>query len=435
MNYPLSKLANNEMLDFSMYTIENRAIPDIIDGLKPVQRFYLYSSIKNSPKDFKKVSAVAGVVSDYGYAHGEASAAGTGQLMAAEWNNNVCLIEGRGSFGTRMVPEAGAPRYVYTRLHANFNKYIKDLELSPVHPDPEHQPPSCYIPVIPLVLANGTKGIATGFATNILPRSIKDLTNACKEYITTGNIKKRLPISYPQFNGTVEHVQDSKYMIRGVFSKPSSTKLIITEVPYGVSRVQYVEVLNKLEDDGDIVSYEDRCSSDGFNFEVTLKRASSAKWNDEKIYSKFKLEKSVSENITVMDINRELKEFDDERDLIKEFVDYRLEVTLAQRIDNKKTLLLAKGLWLIAKRDFVRAVLDEKIVFKNKKKADVIKQILDVVNTDQEGAEKLLQMNIVSLTDEMVKQLEKEIKDVVAERKFWEKETPTSQFLSDLDSL
>ena len=68
-DYPISYVAKNEWLSFAMYTVESRAIPNMIDGLKPVQRFYLYSSILNSKRDFKKVSAVAGIISDYGYNH------------------------------------------------------------------------------------------------------------------------------------------------------------------------------------------------------------------------------------------------------------------------------------------------------------------------------------------------------------------------------
>lgn len=82
-NYPISAVAKNEWLSFAKYTVEARAIPNMIDGMKPVQRFYLYSSILNSKRDFKKVSAVSGIISDYGYNHGEGSAAGSGQLMAA----------------------------------------------------------------------------------------------------------------------------------------------------------------------------------------------------------------------------------------------------------------------------------------------------------------------------------------------------------------
>ena len=236
-DYPISKVARNEWLDFAMYTVESRAIPNMIDGLKPVQRFYLYSSLLNSKRDFKKVSAVAGIISDYGYNHGETSAAGAGQLMAASWNNNVCLVEGRGSFGTRLVQQAGAARYVYTRVHKNFEKYIKDIELSPVHADPEHEPPSFYLPVLPLVLANGAKGIATGFATSILPRSTKHLAKAVKEYLEKGSIARKLPITFPDFSGKVEYDKENdKYQVIGSFERKSKTVMVITEVPYGYDR-------------------------------------------------------------------------------------------------------------------------------------------------------------------------------------------------------
>jgi len=291
--YSLTDIANNEMKDFAKYTIENRAIPSAVDGLKPVQRFYLYSSIVNSSKEFKKVSAISGIISDYGYNHGETSAAGAGQLMAANWNNNICLIEGRGSFGTRQIQAAGAARYVYTRLHANFNKYIKDIDLSPEHEDPEHLPPQYYLPVIPLVLTNGIKGIATGFATNILPRSEKDIIKACKEYISKGKITNRLPITFPDFEGATSYDPISdRFLSYGIFKRPSSTKLIITEIPYGYDRETYIKILDKIEDDGNIVRYSDQCSTHGFQFEIHLSnKVAKTLDTDAKIQKMFKLEK------------------------------------------------------------------------------------------------------------------------------------------------
>lgn len=435
--YPISLVAKNEWLSFAKYTVEARAIPNMIDGMKPVQRFYLYSSILNSKRDFKKVSAVSGIISDYGYNHGESSAAGSGQLMAATWNNNICLVEGRGSFGTRLIQEAGAPRYVYTRLHENFNKYIKDIDLSPVHEDPEHEPPAFYLPVIPLVLINGTKGIATGFATNILPHDPKSIKSACLEYINTGDIKNRIGLKFPEFNGTVEKDKEepNKYTVNGVYEKRGKTQLIITEVPYGFDRESYVKVLDGLEEDGDIVSYEDQCDKTGFKFEVKLKQNTSAIWNKSKIINKFKLSKPMTQNLTVIDQNGKLREYEDARQLVKDFCDYRSGI-LQQRIDLRTREEQERCRWLNVKMQFIQAVLDSKIEFKNKKKKDVTQQIYEETHAlNETDIDKLLRINILSLTDEMVKDLAKESKEAQKNLKFWSKEIPKNQFIKDLEEI
>lgn len=433
-NYNISDVAKNEWREFAMYTIESRAIPSMIDGLKPSQRFYLYSSLKNSAKEFRKVSAVAGVVSDYGYNHGETSVASTGQLMAAEWNNNLCLVEGRGSFGTRLIQEAGAPRYVYTRVHKNFYDYVRDLNLSPVHPDPEHEPPRFYIPVIPLVLVNGAKGIATGFATNILPRSISDVKAACEEYLRTGSIKSKIPVSFPHFTGTTDYDADKdRFMCNGVFRRIGKTKLIITDVPYGYDRESYVKVLDSLEESGVIVSYEDNCSSKGFEFDIKLKQQVGS-WKTDKLIKEFKLTKAHSENITVIDENGNLKEYDDERKLIKDFCDYRLSV-LQERINLNIKDLTEEMRWLTVKSEFIAAVLDDKIVFKNKKKSDIEKLIPQYTSALQEDYDRLFRLNILSLTKEQVTELNNQIKNIKTNIQYWNKTTPTDQFINDLGEI
>jgi DNA gyrase/topoisomerase IV subunit A len=434
--YPVSKIADNEWKEFAMYTVESRAIPNMIDGMKPVNRFYLYSSIVNSKTEFKKVSAVAGVVSQFGYNHGETSASGAGQLMAAEWNNNICLVEGRGSFGTRLIPAAAAPRYTYTRLHKNFTKYIKDIDIAPAHSDPEHEPPSFYIPVIPLVLVNGTKGIATGFATNILPRDPEDVARACKEYLSKGKIAKKLKIKFPKFNGTVEfNIEESKFYCNGVYEKKSKTVLDITEVPYGIDREAYVTILDKLEESGEIVGYDDLCDKDGFHFEIKLKQATSAIWSDEKIKKEFKLSKALPENLTVIDQNGKLREYTDERDLIKDFCDYRLGM-LQKRIDLRISEFAEEVRWLDVKMQFIQAVIDNKIIFKNKKKSEVSAQIYQNTSArDDDDIERLLRINIMSLTDEMVKALKADQDTANSELAFWKTTNPNDQFLIDLNEI
>lgn len=434
-DYPISHVAKNEWLSFAMYTVESRAIPNMIDGLKPVQRFYLYSSLLNSKRDFKKVSAVAGIISDYGYNHGEASAAGAGQLMAATWNNNVCLVEGRGSFGTRLVQEPGAARYVYTRVHNNFEKYIKDMDLSPVHDDPEHEPPSYYLPVIPLVLANGTKGIATGFATNILPRCPNDLSRAVREYLLSGTITKRLPVTFPEFNGAVTYdIENKRFIVNGTFERNSKTVLTITEVPYGYDRESYVKVLNKLEDDNDIVSYEDKCDKQGFKFEIKLKLASANAWTDERIIRKFKLTKPLSENLTVIDQHGKLREYDDERDLIKDFCEFRMSV-LQKRIELRLIEAAEEIRWLKIKMEFIQAILNDKIIFKDRKKKDVGNQILENTSATNDDIDRLLRINIMSLTNEMVRDLSKDIVKAEKDVRYWTATTPKKQFMLDLEEI
>lgn len=435
-SYTVSDIAKNEWKEFAMYTVESRAIPNMIDGMKPVQRFYLYSSIVNSKTEFKKVSAVAGVVSQFGYNHGETSASGAGQLMAAEWNNNICLVEGRGSFGTRLIPAAAAPRYTYTRLHKNFAKYIQDIDIAPAHDDPEHEPPAFYVPVIPLVLSNGAKGIATGFATTILPRDPDDIIRACKEYVVKGAVGKKLKIKFPKFKGNVFfNAEDGKYYCDGVFEKKGKTVLEITEIPYGMDRETYVTVLDKLEETGEIVGYDDLCDKDGFHFEVKLKIATSSKWDDDKIKKQFKLSKALSENLTVIDQNGKLREYDDERILVKDFCEYRNTI-LEKRISKRVEEYTEESRWLNVKMQFIQAVIDNMIVFKNKKKAEVAVQIYsNTTARDDDDIDRLLRINIMSLTDEMVKQLQGEIDQANTQLKFWNGTTVKEQFLYDLGEI
>ena len=435
----LSRVAKESWKPFALYTIENRAIPSMIDGLKSSQRFYLYSSIVNTPRDFERVSAVAGVVSRYGYNHGEGACGGAGQLMAADWNNNVMLIEPRGAFGTRLVQKPGAQRYTYTRVHKNFQKYVKDLDLAPVHEDPAHSPPMFYIPVIPLVLANGVNGVATGFATSILPRSAKDIAAACEEFIRTGDIKNRLPITFPQFLGTVTQEEDmNRWICQGVISRPTKTKLIIEEVPYGFDRENYVKVLDELEEKGMIIDWVDQCSKTGFQFEVKLKQ-DTAKLTDEKLMQLFKLVKPFSENLTVLDQHGKLKIYNDERDLIKDFVRYRMTI-LTKRIEREIDRINLDIRWAMVRKVFIKAIaVDESIEIRKRKKAELIEDIrklsVDGVAITEEEAERLLRLQLASLTEEDIADLSAQIDALCLDLDRWKTTTDKKQFLQDLKDL
>ena len=432
-DYTLTDVAQNELLDYAKYTITNRALPHMIDSLKPSQRFFLYSCLKNARRDYKKVSALAGIVSEYGYNHGETSVAGTGQLMAAEWANNVCLVDGRGSFGTRQVQEAGAARYVFAKTSDNFDKYFKDMDLCPEHDDPEHDPPAHYLPVLPLVLVNGSKGIATGFATNILPRSVDQVTQVITDLLKTGKTNVELDVCFPDFTGTTRYdPKDERHICEGIWAL-NGRVLMISEIPYGFDREGYLKVLDDLESGGFIANYDDQTSDGGFKFEVKL-RMQAAKWTDKEIVRRFKLAKPYTENLTVIGPNDELKEYNDPIDLIKDFVDYRLSVLakrIALRIRENDELLR----WLMVKMEFIEAVLDDKIVFKGKGRVEVEEQISENTTALDTDMKRLLALNILSLTQEMVDELLEEIEEVEKELEYWKATTPKDQFLEDIKAL
>jgi len=288
---------------------------------------------------------------------------------------------------------------------------------------------------VPLVLANGTKGIATGFATNILPRSLESIIDACREYLTKGRIAKRLDVSFPDFAGTTTYDAGiDRYVCDGVYHKPSSTRMVITEIPYGFDRESYIKILDKLEDENEIYSYDDQCSMQGFQFDIKLKQNTSAKWKHDKIMKHFKLTKNHSENLTVIDHNSKLREYTDERELIVDFCKFRLAI-LQDRINARVAEFTELDRWLKVKVEFINAVLDDKIKFKGKKKADVAKQILAETSALDTDTDRLLRLNIMTLTKEQVDELQAQLKENKKVLQYWNTTTPNNQFTEDLDQL
>lgn len=431
----LKSIIDNEALAFAMYTVENRAIPHLIDGLKPVQRFFLYSTLMNARTAYTKVAAIAGRVSELGYHHGEGSAADSGQLMANTWNNNLPIIQGRGNFGSRMVHSMGAPRYTFCKLHDNFFDVFKDTDLAPEHVDKEHLPPAFYLPTIPFILLNGVKGIATGFATDILPHCPEDVVRCVKEYLATGDIKKEPKIKFPEFHGKI--IYGDKMFIEGTYTFNGKTKLEITEIPYKYDRETYVAILDALEDAGTIVRYDDKCGKDNFNFEVTLKRdffTGQKESEYHEIFMKtFKLRQGISQNITCIDENRKLRYYEKASRLIKDFVDYRMKFT-QKRIDSKIPVLERKFALAEAKTVFIEKVIDEVIVLRGKTRAAAIKEI----ETHPElmmFSEELISMNIYHMTKDEIAKLKKQAKEIKQELQYWKKTSSQVEYLKDLESL
>lgn len=396
----VTELIDGQYKDYSKYVLYSRAIPHMIDGLKPSQRKILYTALKTANTSRIKTASLSGnTISQANYHHGDASLNDAITKMVQLHSNNIPLLEGEGSFGSRLVPDAAAPRYTYVKMSQNFEKYFADTMVADKSIDPEDPEPAFYLPIIPWVLVNGVKGIAVGFATDIQPRNPKEIAKLCQAYLKGKNIDKETLLPYyPEFEGKIYEELDSVYC-EGNFTLTGQTKLEITEVPVGFTRESYVQVLDKLEETGKIVSYTDKCDKTGFKFDVTLKRGK--KMKDHQIVRLFKLKKKINENITVIDHEGKLKVYDSPIDIIKEFCDYRLG-----KYEERYEYLIEEGLSALdiikAKVKFIELIIQGTLDFKNKNRKTIKKELTTTFKSDI--IEILIKMPIYSLCqDEMNK--------------------------------
>ena len=422
MKRSFTEILNKEALDYAKYTIASRAFPSIMDGLKPSQRFFLYSAIKTASKEFKKVAAIGGVVSDYGYNHGEVSVVDAGAKMANTWSNNHPILTGRGNFGSRMVQDAAASRYIFCKVDSNFDKLFKDNDILPVHPDASHIPPRFYLPIVPTVLLNGVDGIATGYSTAILPHSLESVVECVKQVLKDGCCDEPL-VKFPEFNGKI--VFGEEQYIQGTFERVGKS-ILITEIPVRYDREKYVTILDKLEESGEVTSYDDECGENNFQFKVNIKR--SLELTDDQIIKMFKLRQNISQNINVIDCDGNLKHYDKASDLIVDFVTARTRF-IETRIEKRIADTLEKSLIALERVAFIKKMVDNELQLKNKTKKECISYLKEFFKYP----EILLSMNIYQMTDDEIVKLEKEAKLATKENDFWNKTTVEKQFLSDLN--
>lgn len=431
----LQSIIDNEAKDYAIYTAEERAIPSMIDGFKPSQRFVIASALissKEGKDKFSKLASVASRVSDLGYNHGEVSAQDAGALMANTWYNNTPLLQGRGSFGNRLVQKAAAARYVYCKLHDNFWNLYKDFDICPVNPDIDIKTPLNYLPIVPTVLLNGVIGIATGYSTKILPHSLESITKATEQAIK--GIEVNEPnVLYPMFNGSIENYEQG-VILTGLFEWVTAKRIKITEVPYKYDREDYVKVLDDLEESGDIVRYDDNCGDNKFEFTVTLRHLSKDTKNvNEKIIKDFKLQEKIAQNLTVINSKGKLQTYEKASELIKDFVKYRLPF-IKQRIDLKIKEISDDAEVAKAKLCFITAVLKgDIIVGMGLTKADLIKAIDEY--EFRKHANILVNMNIYHLTKDELDKLIIRYKELKKELEYWENTNEQKEYLKDLKSI
>ena len=186
----LKETMENSYIDYAMSVIASRALPDVRDGLKPVQRRVLYSMIElnNGPdKPHRKCARIVGDTMGKYHPHGDSSIYGALVNMAQEWSTRYPLVDGHGNFGSEDGDGAAAMRYTEARLSKISMEMLADInkdtvDFMPNFDETEKEPvvlPSRF----PNLLVNGTSGIAVGMATNIPPHNLREVINAVVKII------------------------------------------------------------------------------------------------------------------------------------------------------------------------------------------------------------------------------------------------------------
>jgi DNA topoisomerase-2 len=436
----ITEFLSNEYKEFALYSIEGRAIPSVIDGFKPTQRKIIHIANlvwkTGSEKNLKVFQLSGKVASDAFYHHGDMSLSNAIINLAQKFKNNAPLLEEDGQFGSLRSPQAGAPRYIGTKLSANFRLIYKDFELLEYKEEEgEIIEPKYFLPIIPTVLINGGSGIAVGFASNILNRDIKEIIDVCVKYLNGKKITTVKP-SLIGFTGT--YTQDTennkKWYIRGKFERVNSSTVKITELPPSMTYEKYEEILDKLVENKDIVSYEDNCK-DNIDYTIKFTRVGLEILSDDKLFNLLKLVESETENFNTLDEYGKLKIFESVDDIIQYFVDFRLkyyQVRKDHQLDKMQHELKVLG----NRGKFIKAILDGKIVVNNKSKDEIVSQIESIAIDMIDGSyDYLLRMPIYSLTKEMFEKLKEDFSNKKDEIEKLKLVDPKDMYLEDLSEL
>ncbi len=304
----LKKTMETSYIDYAMSVIVSRALPDVRDGLKPVQRRVLWSMIElnNGPdKPHRKCARIVGDTMGKYHPHGDTSIYGSLVNMAQEWNMRYPMVDGHGNFGSVDGDSPAAMRYTEARLSKISMEMLADINKNTVdfvpNFDETEKEPSVLPARIPNLLVNGTTGIAVGMATNMPPHNLREVIGACVRMIDDKIEGKDTTIDDlmtivkgPDFpTGAVilgrKGIEDAyrtgrgKIIVRAVArieTKPSGkSEILVTELPYLVNKARLIESIADLvrnkKIDG-ITALGDHSSREGMEICIEIRRDANA---------------------------------------------------------------------------------------------------------------------------------------------------------------
>lgn len=438
-----------------------RKIASCVDGLKLSQRKAIYTLFKRFNKssiETKTARLASAIAETTEYLHGEQSLCVVLETMAANYvsSNNYPLVIGHGNFGTRFAGSgsASAPRYTYISIadidNIIYNADDRAICKSQIFEGSEIEP-AYFMPIFPVVFLNGTDGLSTGWKTQIFPRKPSDIISYIEAVLTNA---KKVPDPnkfIPYFRGftgktllvkytnTETHETSMEFVNRGVIEKTSGTELHISELPVTYSYEQYLKVLNRLKEKDIIVDYDDNCNpkTDKFEFTVKVRRDFFKKNPDNEDWIQvFALEKSLPEQLNLIDESNKIHEFASIKDILDKFISIRLEYYgkrkqyLLDKWTNELRIDLSKYLWC-------KGIIEETIKIKNVKKDVIVAQLekIDKIIKQNDSYNYLLNMSLASITKEKMEELKAEIKELESKIKQLKDTDEKTMWLNDLKVL
>lgn len=351
-----SEVMQKSFIDYAMSVIISRALPDVRDGLKPVQRRVLYDMHElgiRSDRPFRKSARIVGDTMGKYHPHGDSSIYEALVVLAQDFKKGQVLIDGHGNFGNIEGDGAAAMRYTEARLHRiSQEAFLADLDKDVVdfvpNFDETEKEPSVLPCKFPNLLVNGSDGIAVGMATSIPPHNLGEVINAVKAYMLDENISTKELMRYlpgPDFptGGIVTNKDEllsiyetgtGKIKVRGKVEKEKGKggriNVVITEIPYpmiGANIGKFlsdVAALAESRKTNDIVDISNQSSKEGIRIVIELKKDADADNFINMLYKKTRLEDTFGVNMLAIDGGR--PETMGLKQIIKANVDFQFEV-------------------------------------------------------------------------------------------------------------
>ena len=481
-----SNFIHSELIHFS-HADNIRSLPHLMDGLKPSQRKIIYCCFKRNLKEEIRVAQLAGYVSEHAaYHHGEASLNGTiiGMAQTFVGSNNINLLRPMGQMGSRLLggKDAASPRYIHTYME-DIVRYIFRKEdaclLKHIEDEGDLVEPEYYLPVVPMLAINGSIGIGTGYSTDIPPHKPEDIICLLRHRLQ-GSMDTLA--GRPQdpwwfgFKGTIHRIDDMTWHTKGLYVLDDEKHTVtITELPVGTWTKDYkafleerldveekrskdakreakkAETASQSSSKGDVEPCGFKGCDDLYNdvdvcfvLYFTEEGYDAIKEHPEVFEKQFKLTSSwKTTNMTCFDASRTIVKYRTIGDLLEAFLEQRLPLYEARRLAILG-ILQAQNVELDAKRRFLQAVLDERLILQKKTDEEIVSQLqacsippLSCVEKPDayESYDYVLRMRMDRVKQSAIDELDAQIREKEVEIARLEGETASSLWLSDLAEL